>query len=285
MKKYENLLNYRERKHSKIGNDGIIEFIFKKLGIDNGTFVEFGAWDGVYNSNCRTLFEKGWNGVFIEPDDERYRGLKENYKMSSNVYCSSEKVTYRADKAGKLFDDIVNPYLKGKNIDFCAIDIDGLDLEVFETFEKYLPVVVCIEGGMMLHPYHIRIKKSLAKKLIQQSLSVMVNSFEKKGYKLLCSYQDCFFIKEEYYHLFPVSENLLTLYFDGLRALPERIPFVQKYLSKVGLNNEISDYILKGSNYKKYGWKNRKVWSSEQIKIINKLINKREKIEKNKYEK
>ena len=67
------------------------------------------------------------------------------------------------------------------NIDFCSIDIDGLDLEIFETFKKFMPSVVCIEGGQMLHPYHKRVERNIAKRNIQQSLKVMVASFEKKG--------------------------------------------------------------------------------------------------------
>ena len=54
--------------HSQIGQDGILEEIFKRVGIKKGFFCEFGAWDGVYLSNCRKLFEEGWSGVFIEAD-------------------------------------------------------------------------------------------------------------------------------------------------------------------------------------------------------------------------
>jgi len=276
-----NLLDYRKEVYSSIGNDGIIDFIFDKIGIDKSTFVEFGAWDGVKNSNCRNLFEKGWKGIFIESDKDKYKNLKNNYKDSDRVKYINRSINLKGEN---LFDNIVGPYIE-ENIDFCSIDIDGLDLEVFETFEKCLPIVVCIEGGQMLSPYNKRVKKNISKKNIQQSLWVMVNSFEQKGYKVLCSYQDTFFVKKEFYNLFDVSNNILTLYFNGLRSIPRRMPFIQKYVNKVGLKNEIVDYILKKSNYRGYGWDKRKIWVREQSDYINELINEKEKIEKRKYEK
>lgn len=272
----KNLLKYRKGKYSSIGNDGIIEYILKKANIKNGIFVEVGAWDGIKNSNCRKLFDEGWKGIFIESDSEKYKDLKKNYEEHEKIICINEKIDNREEK---LFDNIVNKHLKGKNIDFCSIDIDGLDLEVFETFERYLPIIVCIEGGMMLHPFYKRVKRKVAKRNIQQSLNIINRVFEDKGYKILCSYQDSFFIKKEFYHLFNVSLDLLTLYFNGLRAIPGRLPFVQKFMSKVGLKNNIVDYILKKSDYERYKWIQRKRWVIDKKDIINKLINKIEKIE------
>ena len=277
-----NLLDYRNSCYSHIGNDGIIKYIFDKINIKKGSFVEFGAWDGEWNSNCRKLFENGWGGIFIESDLNNFNKLVKKYDKYKRITCLN---SYIGLSGNKLFDNVVKPYVNNDNIDFCSIDIDGLDLEVFETFERYCPTVICIEGGQMLHPYHKKISKVKAKHNIQQSLKIMTNIFEKKGYRVLCSYQDSFFIKQEFYSFFNVSSDLLTLYFNGLRAIPRRMPFIQKYTSKVGLRNNIIDYILKRSNYKKYGWKERKNWIKEQINIVNILINKKEIDEKKKIEK
>ncbi len=135
----------------------------------------------------------------------------------------------------------------------------------------------------MLHPYHERVRRRIAKYNIQQSLKTMVDSFQDRGYKILCTYQDSYFVKKEFYHLFDVSDDLLTLYFDGLRSISRRMPFIQEYVGKVGLNNSIVDHILEKSNYGKYGWDNRKVWAFQQSATINKEIGELEQIEKEKF--
>jgi hypothetical protein len=256
---HDNLLRYRWDKYTTRGNDGIIRRILEILKRKSGVFVEFGAWDGIVGSNCRRLVENDWGGLFIESDKERYKQLVKNYSNNQKIICYRAMVGFDGDN---LFDNIIKRTLDS-NIDFCSIDIDGLDLEVFETF-NVLPDVVCIEGGQMLHPFHDRIDVSVAKHNIQQSLSVMNESFEKKGYKILCTYQDSFFVKESFYELFNVSSDLMELYFDGLEASRHRLPWIDSKLKNVGLNNKIISKILKLTSYNKYGWKNRKLWAKDK---------------------
>ncbi len=288
-----NLLDKRWNKYTYIGNDGIIDYIFKTLGISNGIFVEFGAWDGMKGCNCRKLVEEGWKGLFIESDPIRFHDLTGNYKDYTKVKLSNTIVGFDKDN---LFDTIVDDNLSDivnftniieeklpnkSNIDFCSIDIDGLDLEIFETFDKHFPTVICIEGGQMLDPYHKRIPKEIAQHNIQQSICVMENSFRKKGYRLLCTYQDSFFIKEEFFPLFNVSEILLFLYYEGLAAIPRRLPYIQYKLNAVGtlvsLRNIIVNNILTKTNYSKYGWNRRKEWAKKEYwNIVTRLGGKHE---------
>lgn len=250
--KKENLLDYiayHEKWHSKSQNnrhkyvyntnDFLLKEIFKRLKIETGTFVEFGAWDGIHLSNTKLLFDDGWKGLLIESNSERFSQLKENYK-NSNV-CVDNSFLNLSDC---LFDDVYNSHLSD-DIDFCSIDIDGLDLEIFETFNKNLPKVICIEGGQVLHPLQDRVSIEIASKNVQQSLLVMKKSFEEKGYKLLCSYQDCIFIKKEYFDLFDVEEDVVKNYVDGLICLP-RIPYILNLLSDINYENEIIDIATKG---------------------------------------
>mgnify|MGYP003137674439 FL=1 len=262
-----NLLDYRKSIYSSIGNDGVIEKIFDVLKIENGFFVEFGAWDGIKGSNCRNLYNKGWSGIFIEPDVTRYADLVKNYENSENITCINSFVDTNDNK----FDNLVSPFIHTE-IDFCSIDIDGLDLEVFETFEKFLPKVICIEGGQMLEPNYPRIPAEIAKNNIQQSLQTMVNSFEKKGYKLLCTYQDGFFVKAEYFDLFKIDANTNTMYLQGLYSIHRRLPWIQHMLRLSGLRNKVVDYILQRAEYSHYGYKNRKAWAAEKEEETKKII-------------
>jgi hypothetical protein len=269
-----NLLDFKFDKYSSTGNDGIIEKIFEILKIENGFFVEFGAWDGVKGSNCRKLWEQGWGGIFIEADPAKYANLVENYKNQKNIQCIQGVVGFGEER----FDNVISS-CDIENIDFCSIDIDGLDVEVFEEFIDFLPTVVCIEGGQMLEVSHARLPVEVCRHNIQQSLGVMIEVFEQKGYKLLCTYQDSFFIKEEYYNLFHLPQkDPVEFYLDGLSALHRRMPWIQVMLSEVGLKNRIIDMLLLQSNYSEYGYNRRKIWATEQkdltLKNIQNLRNK-----------
>ena len=98
------LLNFYGNTHSQIGQDGILQEIFKKLDIEKGFFCEFGAWDGVYLSNCRKLVEEGWAGVFIEGNEKKFKDLSLRYQSFSGIHCISAFVG--APKRGIIGDPL-----------------------------------------------------------------------------------------------------------------------------------------------------------------------------------
>src|SRR5262245_32205951 len=188
---YENLLQYMKNKYSQEGQDGIIERIFQVLEIERGHFVEFGAWDGIYLSNCRKLYEEGWSGVFIEADRERFVELKENYRGAGQITCVNKRIEI---SGADSFDNLLSVYCPDRDITFLSIDVDGLDLEIFESIHSHLPLVVCLEGGKGPHPFDPRMPGYLIHNL-GQSLHVISETARRKGYRILCAFQDTFLIK------------------------------------------------------------------------------------------
>lgn len=49
------LITYRKNIFSENGEDGIIEKIFSEIKPKSNLCCEFGAWDGIFASNCRNL--------------------------------------------------------------------------------------------------------------------------------------------------------------------------------------------------------------------------------------
>jgi hypothetical protein len=274
-----NFLQYRYDKYTSTGNDGIISKIFELIDIDKGFFVEFGAWDGVHGCNCRKLVDEGWSGIFIEPVLSRYLKLYMNYRGKPNI----QKIWSKVDEVGKKsFDHLMNKYAHNINIDFCSIDIDGLDVEIFDSIEEYLPKVVCIEGGQMLPPNHERVSREVAGHNIQQSLSVIAEVGRSKGYEPICSYQDTFLVKKPYVDKIDVTNDIERMYFDGLIAHYRRLPWIQKILKDVSMDNPIVDDILAKSGYDKYGWDQRKQWAIDTAENIRDIIEERYAVEINK---
>jgi hypothetical protein len=71
---------------SQFGEDGVIEQIFEIIEPGPKYCVEFGAHDGVNNSNMRNLIlNHGWSSFQIEGNPKRAAKLAEAYEGSPNV--------------------------------------------------------------------------------------------------------------------------------------------------------------------------------------------------------
>ena len=58
--------------YAQFGEDLILLDFFNKTQLNKGFFFEFGAWDGIYLSNCRMFYEQGWRGCFVETDKKKF---------------------------------------------------------------------------------------------------------------------------------------------------------------------------------------------------------------------
>ena len=71
---------FKKNIYSQHGEDGIIEEILSSLDdkLDK-TCCEFGAWNGIYLSNCYNLIKnKNYSALLIEADKKKYKELCKN---------------------------------------------------------------------------------------------------------------------------------------------------------------------------------------------------------------
>ena len=214
------LLEYYGNIHSQIGQDGILQEIFKKLDLRKGFFCEFGAWDGIYLSNCRKLVEEGWSGVFIEGNPKKFSDLLLNYQGSKGIHCVSAFVG--APKSG-VYGDTLSVVLKnnginGEKVDFLSIDIDGCDLEVFEEI-GINPKVILLEGGVHFDP---NIKGRVAPEIRNEyhhPIREIIETVTANGYVAVCFLHDLYLVKQEFANKFK-KFSTGELYADSYCAAP-----------------------------------------------------------------
>lgn len=179
------LLHNAQNVYSQRGDDGVIGEICRRLHIVKGFFVEFGAWDGIYLSNTRWLFEQGWSGAYIEVDPIKFLKLRTNYAAFPHILCIQERVGLPGGE-GKLIDQIAADNFRSRQIDLMIIDVDGLDYCVLETM-TLRPTVVCIEGRFAWHPaFTRRVPDAVAARNLQQPLAVMIEIGLAAGYTPVC---------------------------------------------------------------------------------------------------
>jgi hypothetical protein len=189
-KHYYTMINKYEKKlYSQNGEDGVIDYIFHKIGFTNKIFVEFGF--GIKENNSLNLIiNHEFSGLFIdgnkthcEVSNQLYNQMvgenicaklsknlynqilnsEELFKENKEMYFKINKRLYRqiTDKTihfenafitKKNINTIISRYFMGE-IDFLSIDIDGNDCHILDTITCVKPRVVCIEFCSSIGPY------------------------------------------------------------------------------------------------------------------------------------
>ena len=189
---HNDLLTYRTNVFSQNGEDGIIQYIFGRIGSGSKICCEFGAWDGVHLSNCRNLVVQGWKAIMIESDKKRYVRLRMMYADNPSVRTVHRFV----DAANNKLDDILRE-LNVVSLDFLNVDIDGLDYQIFESLD-IRPSVICIEVCAGHDPQSLStIPVDVAKDNVGQPLAVFDKLARDKVYNLVCYTGNAFFVLRE----------------------------------------------------------------------------------------
>eukprot|EP00960_Hanusia_phi_P034027 750776-Hanusia_phi.AAC.1 len=191
------LLRFRRNVYSEAGEDGITEFIMEALGVREGSCFEFGAWDGVYASNCRYWFEKGWGGLMIESDEAKFRSLQRNYRNLPKVALKHAMVEAAG---GNSIMRLAEELAEGR-VDILSIDVDGLDFELLSSLKhqrNFRPPLIIVETNGFIRPdLSSKLDVEASSNNLQQSLKVFQQLGEELGYDLVCFTQNAIFLRRD----------------------------------------------------------------------------------------
>lgn len=207
--------------------DGLTLEILKRIGIEKGTFCEFGVGDGTEN-NTLILLAKGWRGFWVGGENISF------------APPDGSRLTFLQNWI--LLDNIVGIYKTGcekmgiGEIDVACLDLDGNDYHLIEALlqAKLSPKLFIAEYNAKFLPGIPFIKPYDAAHAWQWddyfggSLYSFEQLFRAHGYRLVCcnaaSGANAFFVKEEYFHLFPeVPAEIERIYADPFYFVPARV--------------------------------------------------------------
>jgi hypothetical protein len=211
------LRSFERKVFSQHGEDGVIERIFEIIEPGPKFCVEFGAYDGINNSNMRNLIlNHGWSSFQIEGDERRASALAENYADYPNVKTLHAWVW--PGNIEILFEENGVP----KDLDFLVIDIDANDYYVWRAIHNFRPKVVMIENNPFFPPPELMVVDYHPMNYWDQtyyfgaSLQSYYNLAKKKSYELIYYMGDgpnVFFVDKKYYDLFGLEDNSPTKLF------------------------------------------------------------------------
>lgn len=164
------LTDWEMRMYSQNGEDGIIEYIFGRIGTTNKYFVELGTGDGK-ECNSRYLREKGWTGVGIDGNYEN-ETVKKEWITRENV------------------EKLLKKYKVPKEFDLLSIDLDSNDYWIWKAITNYHPRTVvaeynsCIPADQSLTIVYDPKFKSDGSSYFGASLKALDKLAKTKGYVL-----------------------------------------------------------------------------------------------------
>jgi len=141
---------FAAKAYSQNDEDGIIQEIFKRIGVTNKTFIEFGIGDGL-ECNSFNLLLSGWNGLWIEGSAKSCDAIKKGLpKLIQTGKLKVENSFITKDNINSLIAR--NLGNEQREIDLLVIDIDGNDYHVWKQISCVKPRVVIFEYNAKFLP-------------------------------------------------------------------------------------------------------------------------------------
>jgi hypothetical protein len=196
------LLRYGFKVYSQHDEDGIIQEIFRRIGIQSRSFVEFGVETGVECNTAKLLIE-GWRGLWIEANANFCKAIGsifESFLKEQRLQLRQSLVT--AENINGLIE---SAHLTGE-IDLLSIDIDFNDYWVWKAIEVVKPRVVVIEyNGGLRPPLSVTVpyqpnRSADGSNFFGASLEALVRLGNAKGYRVVgcnISGSNAFFVRAD----------------------------------------------------------------------------------------
>jgi hypothetical protein len=196
------LLRHGFKVYSQSDEDGIIQEIFKRIGVTKGTFIEFGVETGVECNTVKLLVE-GWSGLWIEASAKYVAEIQNHFGpflAQSKLKLSQSLIT--AENINSVFEQAG---VSG-DIDILSIDIDYNDYWVWKALTIVKPRVIVIEYNATLRPPMSLVVPYDPTRMwdgsnyFGASLEALVRLGREKGYRVVgCNYSgaNAFFVRED----------------------------------------------------------------------------------------
>jgi hypothetical protein len=186
------LAKYRRNVYSQIGEDGVLAEILRRLEIGRDWFCEFGAWDGRHLSNTYSLAERGWSGVEIEADPERFRDLQETARRHDGRLHAIN--AFVAPEGDSTLDRLLSRTPIPRDFAVLSIDVDSSDYRIWQSLRDYSPRIVIIEVNSSFAPGVERVHTEAEP---GSSFTSTLRLGREKGYSLVLHTGNMIFVRND----------------------------------------------------------------------------------------
>lgn len=198
---------------SQWGEDGIIQYLLRRVPIERPVFVEFGVQD-YREANTRFLLQNdNWAGLVMDSSEEAVQAIRRD-----PIYWRHNLKAQAAFVDRDNIDALIAENGIEGDIGLLSIDIDGNDYWVWEAIRIIAPRIVVVEYNSLFGPrapvsipYDPRFARTQAhysNLYWGASLGALARLGKRKGYALVGSNSagnNAFFVREEHAAGLPTS--------------------------------------------------------------------------------
>ena len=199
--------------YSKHGGDGILLYIFSKIGVANYMAVEMGIENGTECNTANLAINFGWKALLIDANKEWVGQAKNFFALQLGNIASNVEVVECFVTAESINPLFAKTQLKGE-IDLLSIDVDSNDYWIWKAITEINPRVVVIEynatygssrsATITYDPnFHFQENSKKYPLYFGASLSALVKLGKEKGYILVaCDTHghDAYFVRSDVAH-------------------------------------------------------------------------------------
>lgn len=122
--------------YSQADEDGILDQITRRVGIDRGHFIEIGCGDGREN-NSHYLLLKGWCGLWVDGDSKNIAAVRAALPLDGRLRLIEQMVTRENVTA------VAAAAPDFGALDLLSVDVDGNDLAIAKAaIDAWSPKIV-----------------------------------------------------------------------------------------------------------------------------------------------
>ena len=200
--------------YSQWGEDGIIEWLIRKLPISPSTFVEFGVEDYLESNTRFLLKNRNWRGLVMDASLENIQSIEKD-----ELYWKHDLTAITSFVSRENINDVINNSGISGRIGLLSIDIDGNDYWIWDILDSVNPdIVVCEYNAVFGDVYPVTVPYSAefdrtsahhSNLYAGAGIRALTLLASRKGYRLIGSNgagNNAFFLRED---LFPVVDGLV----------------------------------------------------------------------------
>lgn len=137
--------------YSQTDEDGILLYLFALLGTTNRRCVEICAGDGIECNTANLILNHGFTGLLVDGNPELVQRSRDFYATAVQTRIFPPQ-SVQAWITRESVNDLVTSHGFEGEIDLLSLDMDGVDLWIWEALTAIQPRVVVVEFQDILGP-------------------------------------------------------------------------------------------------------------------------------------